>query len=428
MIKNKGALVSGKFARERKKALQIIEEGLKAVQVKGEVKKAKLPDLRKFDKVYVVAFGKASAKMAEAMEERLGNRITDGAVVSIRKAKTKRMKAFKGTHPVPSAANVKAAEYIVEIVEKAKEKDLVIALVSGGGSALLTLPAKGLTISDMKRVTTLLLRSTAKIKEINAVRKHLSQVKGGRLAKLAYPARLVALQISDVFGDDVAFMASGATCPDKSTRHLAIKVLKRHRLWGKVPKSVREHLQKKEAETPNKLKLCNNIVIVNNQLALKAMQKKARGLGFKPLIYSNELDGEAEHLGRFLLRKAFNLRERTKKPIALIAGGETTVTITGKGTGGRNQEVVLGAVRDLEKAGKTVFVSVGSDGIDGNSKAAGAIADSGTMETARVKKLSPRNFLARNDSNTFFKKVKGEIVTGYTETNVMDLQLLILWN
>jgi len=419
MIKNKGALVKGKFSRERRKALQIIEEGLEAVQVKGAVKRAKLPDLRKFDKVYVVAFGKASAKMAEAMEERLGDRIADGAVVSIRKAKTKRIKPFKGTHPVPSPANVRAAKKIVEIVEKAGKKDLVIALVSGGGS---------LTISDMKRVTSLLLKSTAKIKEINAVRKHLSQVKGGRLAKMAYPGKLVALQISDVFGDDVAFMASGATCPDKSTRQQAMRVLKRHRLWSKVPESVRKHLQKREAETPNKLKLCSNIVIVNNQLALKAMRKKARQLGFKPLIYSNELDGEAEHLGRFLVRKASTLRERSKKPVALIAGGETTVTMTGKGTGGRNQEIVLGAVRDLEKAGKAVFVSVGSDGIDGNSRAAGAIADSETMERARDKKLNPRNILARNDSNTFFKKVKGEIVTGYTETNVMDLQLILLWD
>ncbi len=425
MIKNKGELLKGEFKRERGIALQIIEAGLRAVDVRGAVKKAKLPGLGKFKNIYVIGFGKASAAMAEALEKRLGGKISKGAVVSVRKAGTKRIKGFKGSHPIPSVSNVKAAREILRIAENAGHNDLVIALVSGGGSSLLTLPADGITLREIQKITSLLVKSKAGISEINAVRKHLSRVKGGRLAEKVFPAKLYALIVSDVIGDSLSVIASGATVGDKSTLQQAVRVLKSHKLWSKTPKSIQRHLLLRGNETPKRVRNCENKIILNNETALKAMRKKAKQLRFRATIHSRELEGEAEHVGRFLVRKAVNLREKFKKPIALIAGGETTVTITGKGKGGRNQEIVLGALNDLGKAGKAVFISVGSDGIDGNSRAAGAIADSKTVAIARKKRLNPKKFLKRNDSNSFFRKVKGEIVTGYTETNVMDLQLVM---
>tara|TARA_Y100000310_G_scaffold345252_1_gene463136 strand:+ start:4154 stop:5398 length:1245 start_codon:yes stop_codon:yes gene_type:complete len=410
----------------KKQARQIIKTGLDAVEVKGAVKKAKLPSLEKFENVYVVGFGKASAAMAEALEQKVGTQIRDGVVVSIRKAKTTCIKSFKGTHPIPSAANLKATEQIIKVTEKAGKKDLIIALISGGGSALLAKPAQGITLSEMQKVSSLLIRSKADITEINTVRKHLSQVKGGQLAKKIAPAKLHALIVSDVIKDDLSIIASGPTVGDKTTLRDAVGLLRRHGLWDKIPKSVRKHLGGKSSETPKTVRNCSNNIILNNKIALKAMHKKAKALGFKSLIYSSEVEGEAEHVGRFLMRKALALKGKGKKPIALIAGGETTVTITGKGKGGRNQEMVLGALGELQYAGNAVFISIGSDGIDGKSNAAGAIADSSTLQTARKKKLNPAKFLARNDSNSFFKKVKGEIVTGYTETNVMDLHIILI--
>ncbi len=427
MIKHRKKLVSGKLSAEKRKALQIIEAGLEAANVAAAVKKAKLPALGKFNNIYVIGYGKASALMAEELEKRLGAKISKGAVVSTRKAKTKRIKGFKGTHPIPSTANVRAAKEIAAICEKGTRKDLVIALVSGGGSALLTLPAEGITLSDLKKTTSLLIRSKATIGEINAVRKHLSQVKGGKLAEKAEPAKLHALIVSDVVGNDLSVIASGATSADKSTLRVARNVLKRHRLLEKIPKPVLKHLRSAKNETPKRTRGCENKIVLDNMVSLNAMQKKARSLGFKAVVQSSELEGEASHVGRFLVRKAEVLAHKHRKPIALIAGGETTVTLRERGKGGRNQEMVLGSVADLSRMKNAVFASIGSDGIDGDSRAAGAIATSATLKEAKSKRMDVKKFLARNDSNGFFRKLNGEIVTGYTETNVMDFQLVLAW-
>lgn len=426
MIENKTKLLKGKFKTQRAKALKIIQAGLESVRVEKAIKKAKLPNLKEFDKIYVIGFGKASALMAETLEKRLGNRIEDGAVVSVRKAKTKRIQGFKGTHPLPSNENVKATEKIIEIIEKARRNDLVIALISGGGSALLTLPAKGITLTELREVNSLLIHSDVEIRELNTVRKHLSGVKGGLLIKKASPARLHAFIVSDVIGNDLSVIASGATVRDESTLRQAKNVLRKHGLWSKVPKSVQRHLIRPANETPKRIRRCENTIILDNSTALKAMQKKARELGFKAIVCSSELDGNTHHVGRFIVRKAAILSHSSAKPIALICGGETTLIVKGRGKGGRNQEMVLNVLKDLEKIKGAVFVSIGSDGIDGNSSAAGAIADSSTLQKAKGKKLKLERFLKKNDSNSFFKKVNGEIITGNTETNVMDLQLVLI--
>ena len=434
MIKNKGALLKGRLAAKRKQALQIIEAGLAAVQVKGAVEKAKLPALGKFENIYVVGFGKASAAMAESLERRLGRKIVKGAVVSVRKARTSRITGFKGTHPIPSAANVKAAHRILKICEQVGKNDLVIALVSGGGSALLALPAKGISLQALQRTNKLLVNSKVGIDEINIVRKHLSAVKGGQLMEAVYPAKLHALIVSDVIGDDLSVIASGPTVGDKSNFKGAVNVLKKHGLWKKAPAAVRKRLslgsRGEIAETPKPgnsiFRKASNKIILNNEVALMAMQRKAKAVGFNAKIYSSELDGEASHAGRFLVKKAMVLRQKSGKQIALIAGGETTVSVQGMGKGGRNQEMILGALAELAIAKKAVFASVGSDGIDGNSRAAGALADSNTLAKAAKLKLGPGKFLQRNDSNGFFRKIKGEVLTGYTETNVMDLQLVLI--
>jgi len=434
MIKNRQSLNRGKLKSLRANALRIIETGLSAVEVKGAMKRAKLPALGKFDNVYVVGFGKASASMAEALEARLGKRIATGTVVSIRKAKTKRIKGFKGTHPIPSATNVKAAKEILGICEKSGKKDLVIVLVSGGGSALLSIPAKGIGLRELQKTNRLLVNSNATIQEINTVRKHVSAVKGGQLAGAAYPARVHALLVSDVIGNSLSTIASGPTVADSSSFKGAMEVLKRHGLWKKTPAKVRKRLflgiNGKTAETPKQnsriFRKVTNKILLDNGTAIRAMQARAKQLGFRAVVYSKAFDGEAGHAGKFLVRNACMLGLKWQKPVALIAGGETTVTVRGKGKGGRNQEMVLAALPELEKAKKAVFASVGSDGIDGNSRAAGAIADSTTLSIALDKGLRPSAFLARNDSNGFFQKIKGEVLTGYTETNVMDLQLVLV--
>ncbi len=396
ILKNKKFLIgNSSFPKQAAKALQIVEAGIQAVEVKKAIKKAKLPKLAGFENVYAIGFGKASAAMAEALEKRAGKRIATGAVVSVRKAKTKRIQPFIGTHPFPSKKNVDAAKKILAIAEKAGSNDLVIALVSGGGSALLALPAKPVCIRALKKTNELLIKSKATINEINCVRKHLSGIKGGLLAKAAYPASLHALIVSDVVGDDLQTIASGPTTGDKSTFRQAVAVLKKHRIWRKVPSNARQRLANganglvPETPKPNDriFKKVRNIILLNNVVALKAMQKKAKKLGFNSVIYSSTVQGEAKKVGKKLVRIA----AKKKKPVALLAAGETTVKVIGRGKGGRNQEMVLGCLPELEKLGKGIFVSIGTDGIDGKSRAAGAIADS-----PHCKRQLRKNWIGKN--------------------------------
>jgi len=426
MIKNNALLIKkSAFPKDAKKALQIIEAGLKAADVSKAVKEARLPSLNQFENVYVIGFGKACPSMAEALEKRLGRKIKEGCVIGLHKAKTKIIRSFVGIHPFPSKKNIVATKKILSIAKKAGKKDLVIVLESGGGSSLLTMPAKGISLESLAKTNKLLVKSKANIEEINIVRKHLSRVKGGQLMQAVYPARLYSLIVSDVVEDKLSTISSGPTVGDKSSFKQAIQVLKKHKLWSKVSKDVRERLSKgirgKVAETPRLgniiFKKAKNRILLNNKVALKAMKEKAKALGFRTEICSNSLRGEAGRIGKKLVSKA----RAKKKPFALIAGGETIVDVKGKGVGGRNQEMVLANLKELAKSEKIIFVSIGSDGVDGNSRAAGAIADSKTLG----KRKDWKKFLKRNDSNSFFRKIRGEIVTGLTGTNVMDLQLVL---
>lgn len=447
MIKNLQELLSEKPFREtRRKALSIIENGLLAADSGRAVERVigfdgnslvaggERIELAEKGRVYVVGAGKASAAMAKALNRILGERIEEGIIVSTSKCKAGRIGIVEGSHPLPNKTNTDATERILELVEKADKNDLVIVLISGGGSALLCKPAKGLSLEDLKNTNRLLLSSNATINEINCVRKHLSGVKGGRLAAKAFPAMVVALIVSDVVGDDISTIASGPTACDNSTYKDAVKVLKKHGVFERVPESVRNCLREgmlgKREETlkpgSRVLKRVKNVLVLGRVHVLKAMGKRAKELGLKTVFFGRAVEGNARDAGKKLVKKAFKERNNARKGIAFLAAGETTLEVKGKGTGGRNQEMLLASLKELEKCKQAVFVAVDSDGIDGNSPAAGAIADSNSLARARELELKPEKFFERNDSFHFFKKLRDVIVTGKTGSSIAGIYAIVL--
>jgi glycerate-2-kinase len=446
MIKNLQELISGKpFEEERRKALSIIESALLAADAGEAVKRSLRLDGNALivgkeriempaGKIYVVGAGKASAAMAKALDEILGERIYKGTVISTSACSAGKIEVVEGTHPLPSETNVSATAKILKLIESANEQDLVIALISGGGSALLCKPAKGLSLKDLEDTNKLLLLSNAEIYEINCVRKHLSDVKGGKLAEKAFPASLIALIVSDVVGDDISVIASGPTASDATTYRDAIKVLKKHNIFTKVPTPVRKCLEegvsgkRKETLKPGdkELERVKNLIILRKDDALKAMEKSACELGMKPVLLKEDVCGNARRAGINLIRKASCERKKAGKYIALIAAGETTVEVKGIGTGGRNQEMVLASLEELSKYENTVFIALDSDGKDGSSIAAGAIADSSSLERAKRLRLDPKEFLKNNDSFHFFEKLSDAIITGPTGSNVADLYVVVM--
>ncbi|HID09172.1 TPA: glycerate kinase, partial [Candidatus Micrarchaeota archaeon] len=364
----------------REAALEIIDAAIAAVRPEECVRRAlRLDgrvlyvgdariDLGRIRRIYVVGFGKASAGMARAVEACLGDRISGGLVITADgyRVPTDKVEVREAGHPVPDERGLSAATELLSIVEEADEDDLVLVLISGGGSALLTAPAEGISLGDLARTNELLLRSGAKIQEINAVRKHLSRAKGGQLARLAQPARVVSLIISDVVGDPLDSIASGPTVPDPTTFSDAIAILKRYGIWDEAPRSVREHLLRgaagKISETPKPGDHCFarvlNLVVGSGRHAAEAALRKGKGLGFRGMILTTTLEGEAREVGRVLAAVARELR-RYKRPISppaiLVLAGETTVTVRGKGKGGRNQELALSAALGIEGLGKVVI-------------------------------------------------------------------------
>ena len=371
-----------------KKALGILEEAYRAGDPRRAVASYKFPPLGGFESIYVLGFGKAAPAMAEALEKRLGNKITAGIVIGLRRAKTKRIISFVGTHPLPSKKNLEASEKILALAEKAGKKDLVIFLVSGGGSALLSLPKEGTSLSYLKRANNFLIKSGAPIQKINSVRKGMSRVKGGKLAQAAYPAKAVSLIVSDVVGDSPSVIASGPTFPP-----------------GSHPSS----------------QTTKNEVILKNDDALEAMKRAAKKKGFKTIVLRKKIDGEA----RLAPKRIFAHAKKGAGPLAVIAGGETTVKVKGRGKGGRNQEICLAALPRMERLGDALLLSAASDGIDGNSGAAGVIAYPQSLENSKARGLDWRKSLKLNDSDSFFRKVGGRIATGKTDSNIMDFHLLL---
>jgi len=397
-------------------------------------------DLDKFKHVFAVGGGKACGCMAEAVEELLGDRIKEGAInvpYACPPYQTRRVKLQRASHPIPDASGLKGASRMLDLVSHAKENDLIICLLSGGGSSLMPQPLDGVSLQDKRKVTDALLKSGATINEINTVRKHISGFKGGWLAKKAYPATVVNLILSDVVGDPLDSIASGPTVPDPTTFQDAIEILKHHGLWNKTPISVRKVLLsgKKELipETPKAgdkaFEKVHNIVIGNTLTASQAAYNNVKNAGLHALLLTSCLEGQARDVGTMLASMAKEIvasGNPVLKPAGIVAGGETTVTVVGKGKGGRNQEIALGAALKIGNMNGVVVASISTDGVDGPTDAAGAIADGKTLQRAHKLKLNPRKFLAENDSYTFFNKLGDLIFTGPTGTNVCDVSVIVV--
>jgi glycerate 2-kinase len=393
-----------------------------------------------YSRLLVIGFGKASPAMAQAMEESLGDIIDSGAVITkyghALFAKLKKIRLYEAGHPMPDENGVEATKRVMDLVAAADEKTLVVTLVSGGGSALLVSPFPPVSLAEKQMTTDLLLKAGADIGELNTVRKHLSRVKGGRLAEIAYPATIISLILSDVIGDRLDIIASGPTAPDPTTFSDALSVLAKYGLVKKAPESVAELLVMGQTgmapETPKPGKAVfakvSNVIIGGNLMALEAARKKAEVLGFRSEILSAEISGEARDVGRWLAHKALAAKQIHGKetPLCFISGGETTVTVRGKGKGGRNMELALSFAMEIDGASGITFLSAGTDGTDGPTDAAGAVVDGSTAGAARTLGADPPQFLDENDSYSFFKSIGGLLVTGPTGTNVMDVQVTLI--
>lgn len=435
----------------RKDALSIFRSGLKGadpihavqrtvkVQDHGLEIQGRTYDLSLYDGVYVIGAGKAGAVMAQAIEALLGDRLKAG-VVNVKYGHAVPLRVIKvneAGHPVPDEAGLRGAKQIVELLRQTGERDLVFCLISGGGSALLPCPAEGLTLEDKRQVTRLLLECGATIHEINAVRKHISQVKGGRLARLAYPSTVASLVLSDVIDDDLGTIASGPMVPDESTFSDCLYALDKYRLRQKVPRAVKVLLEKgakgEIGETPKVgdsiFSKTDNVIIGNNLLALNAARQKASELGYHSLILSSSIRGETREVAKVhaaIAKEILKTGNPIPGPACVISGGETTVAIKGQGLGGRNQEFALAAAMDIKGLEGVVILSGGTDGTDGPTDAAGALADGRTIERAREAGMDATTYLDRNDSYPFFQSLGGLLMTGPTHTNVMDLRLVLV--
>jgi hydroxypyruvate reductase len=412
-------------------ALAIFKAALAAVEPKAatarSLKKLKLP-LENFDRVFLVAAGKAAAGMAMAAEKFLGNRLTAGIALTKYGHATdglRRTKILEAAHPVPDAAGFEASQEIEQLLRSLNSRDLLLTAISGGASALLSAPAPGVSLRDKQRATDLLLRAGADIFELNVVRKHLSRLKGGQMAALAYPATVVNLVLSDVIGDPIDVIGSGPTAPDTSTFQDACDVLTKYGLMQRVPASVRSRLLAGVGETPKPsdpiFANVRNIVTASNRQALAAAAARAQLLGYKPLILSSVMQGEAREVAR---AHAAILRDAAPGS-CILSGGETTVTVKGKGKGGRNQEFALALALDIDGVANVAALCAGTDGTDGPTDAAGAFVTGRTIGKARQAGLNAREFLGENNAYEFFRGVGGLLVTGPTGTNVMDISVML---
>ncbi len=393
-----------------------------------------------FSRLLAIGFGKASPGMARAMEDSLGDLILAGAVITkyghAASSKPGKIRIYEAGHPMPDENGVEATKRLTDIVAGADEKTLVVTLVSGGGSALLVSPFPPVTLAEKQMVTDLLLKAGADIGELNTVRKHLSRVKGGRLAEMISPAPAVSLILSDVLGNRLDIIASGPTAPDPTTFSDALSVLAKYGLVKRAPESVVDLLVKGRTgvvpETPKPgaaaLAKVSNLIVGDNRLALEAARDQAEGLGIRSEILSAEISGEARETGRWLARRALAAKRArgAETPLCLISGGETTVTVRGKGKGGRNMELALSFALEIEGVSGITFLSAGTDGTDGPTDAAGAVVDGDTAGTARKLGADPLRYLDDNDSYNFFSTTGGLLTTGPTGTNVMDVQIALI--
>ncbi len=396
-------------------------------------------DLESFDRVFVVGTGKATASMARAVEERLGPAITGGLIIvkDGHTEKLERVRQLEASHPVPDERGLAAGRDLLGLLEDCGERDLVIALISGGGSALLPAPAEGITLEEKRAVTELLLRSGASIGEMNAVRKHLSRAKGGLLARAAFPATVLNFMVSDVVGDDVGIIASGPFSPDRSTFADARAVLERYGIAEKTPASVllrfADGVAGRIEETPKPgdaaFERVRQFIIASNLHALSGARDAAARLGYHPLILSSMIEGDTADAARWhcsIAREILSSGNPVPRPACIISGGETTVRVLGSGLGGRNMEFALIAAGEIEGLEGVLVGSAGTDGTDGPTDAAGAMADGSTIARAREAGMDHADYILRNDSYHFFEALGDLVTTGPTGTNVMDVRIMLV--
>lgn len=450
-----------RVARERenrellKKAEEIYKAALARVEPENLIKKSVLRRggelviqgksffMDSYENIFLVAIGKAALYMAKSLLGILGDRLSEGIVVCSpgEILSFNKIECLLGSHPLPDERSLEAAQRILALSRGAGEKDLLFVLISGGGSAQICLPVAGVSVGEKRLITENLLRMGASITELNTVRKHLSQIKGGRLAEAAFPATIINLVISDVVHNDLENIASGPTHWDSSTYAEAQKVLIKYNLWGKAPQSLKEVIEKGlQNRIPETLKKENQVfrnvrsfIIGDNLAALEEAHSKALSLGFESSILTSSDQGEAKEAAKnyvSLLKSLGLSKKMISRPLCFLAGGELTVTVKGKGKGGRNMEFVLAALVEAENILRGIdnwlILSIGSDGIDGPTDAAGAWIMPSTLEKAKELSLHPRRYLDNNDSYNFFKKAGGIISSGPTHTNVMDIRLFLL--
>jgi glycerate-2-kinase len=469
-IKNKSQLLAPRVPKDnlilRQLGLAALERAISAVKPNNLIEKAiKLHhnilfigndeyNLSQFDKIYIIGGGKASAEMALSLEKILLNLedIDYEGIINIPETQKSKLKfqnsklSFNyASHPVPNLNGFKGVLSMMKLIEESSEQDLIICLISGGGSALLPLPKNNIKIKDLQKINSLLLASGASIQEINTIRKHISEFKGGNLAKKVYnssQASLITLIISDVVGDNLDSIASGPTVPDITTYQDALNILKKYNLLEKIPVSIKKHLEKglnnTDLENPKPDNRCfskvYNYLIGSVASAVHEVKSLLNTQNYQIHYFSNNVVGEAREFGQNLQDLLFpyvkkNLDLNKQKKIALIGTGELTVTIKGKGIGGRNQEMLLSFlnnIKDKELRYLFLIIGVNLDGIEGNSKAMGALADNFLLDQMISLKVDPKKFLLENDSNAFFKKFGCEIITGPTGCNVNDLILILI--
>lgn len=426
------------------KAADPVEAVLRRLRVEGDALIAGEArfELSRFRRIRVIGAGKAGATMAQAVERALDGRV-EGGLVNVKYghvAPVATVELKECAHPVPDQAGVDGAKRIAAMARDAAADDLLLCVISGGGSALLPLPAAPVTLEEKQRVTGLLLECGATIHEINAVRKHISEVKGGQLSRLAFPATVISLLLSDVIGDNLDVIGSGPTAPDASTWQTARDVLNKFGIWERVPAVVRDRidsgLRGGIGDTPKSgdatLARTHNLVVGSNLLAVEAAAVKARELGYQAVILSTFIEGETREVARMhaaIAKQTVRFGQPVEPPVCLISGGETTVTLCpGHGTGGRNQEFALAAALDIAGLENVVILSGGTDGTDGPTDAAGALADGFTVTRAAALGLSAKDALARHDAYPFFDALGDLLKTGPTNTNVMDVRLVLAAN
>jgi hydroxypyruvate reductase len=430
-----GIFFAGLAAVEPKAAVKHFCARRKNVFTVGETKY----NLDEFENVYVIGAGKAGAPMSSAVEDLIGERIAEGTV-NVKYghvARLSKVKLVEAGHPVPDQKGNAGAAEILDIAGKAGKNDLVLCLISGGGSALLPFPAEGLSLKNKQDTIKTLISCGATIHEINTIRKHTSFIKGGMLAKAVFPATLVTLILSDVVGDDLDVVASGPTVPDTSTYSDCLGIIKKYGLKGKLPKKVIRHLTEgaegKIEETPKAgdpvFGRTRNLIVGSGIEAIKAAKRKAEKLKYNTFVLSSMIEGETGESARFHCAVAREIAKTglpVSMPACIISGGETTVNVKGKGLGGRNQEFALASVSEIAGINNAVVLSCGTDGTDGPTDAAGAFADSNTLKRAADMGMDPIRYLSDNNSYSFFKKLGDLFITGPTNTNVMDLRIILV--